>query len=100
MIVYGYVKQYMYTGDGTLMIQVRIPQIHGPLNKAEYKGQQIRNYTEDGALPWYPSILLPYLPNENEVVMLSSTSSSLSSGFVVLGLTGGSSINITTDLTE
>lgn len=99
MVVFGYVKQYMYTGDGTLLIQVRIPQIHGPLKKSEYKGQQIRSYTEDSALPWYPSLLLPYLPNEGEVVMLSSMNSSESSSFIVVGLTGGSSVNPFTDVT-
>lgn len=97
MIVYGYVKGYKYTGDGTLLIQTRIPSIHGPMNKSEYRGQQIRSYTEDSDLPWYPSLLLPYLPNEGEVVMLSNTNSSNSSSFVVLGLTGGSSINPSTD---
>lgn len=100
MIVYGFVKQYRYTGDGTMLIQVRIPSIHGPINKSEYKGQKIRSYTEDNDLPWYPSVLLPYLPNEGEVVMLSSINASQSSGFVVIGLTGGSSIYNRTDTSE
>lgn len=99
MIVYGFVKQYRYTGDGTMLIQVRIPSIHGPINKSEYKGQKIRSYTEDNDLPWYPSVLLPYLPNEGEVVMLSSINASQSSGFVIIGLTGGSSIYSQTDTT-
>lgn len=97
MLVYGYAIEYMYTGDGTLLIRTRIPSIHGPMNKSEYKGQQIKKYTEDDALPWYPSLLLPYLPNRGEVVLLSSTSDALSSSFIVLGLTGGSSINPATD---
>lgn len=98
MITYGYVKQYMYTGDGTLMIQVRIPSIHGAMNKSEYNGKTIRNYTEDGALPWYQSVLLPHLPNEGEVVMLLSTNSSTSSSFVIIGLTGGAYTLNSTDL--
>lgn len=100
MIVYGFVKQYRYTGDGTMLIQVRIPSIHGPINKSEYRGQKVRAYTEDADLPWYQSVLLPYLPNEGEVVMLSSINASQSSGFVVIGLTGGSSIYNRTDTSE
>ena len=97
MIVYGYVKQYRYSADGTLLVQVRIPNIHGAWKKSQDKGQQIRSYTEDANLPWYPSMLLPYLPNEGEVVVLSSLNASESSGFIVLGLTGGSTINPATD---
>lgn len=100
MIVYGFVKQYRYTGDGTMLIQVRIPSIHGPIHRSEYKGQKVRSYTEDADLPWYQSVLLPYLPNEGEVVMLSSINASQSSGFVVIGLTGGSSIYNRTDTSE
>ena len=40
MIIYGYVKEYMYAGDGTLMIKTRIPSIHGPMSQREYKGNQ------------------------------------------------------------
>lgn len=97
MIVYGLVNEYRYAGDGTLQIQVRIPSIHGPANKSDYKGQTIRSYTEDSDLPWYSSLLLPYLPNKGEVVALASTNESSSSGFIVLGLTGGSTINPYTD---
>lgn len=89
MIVNGYVKQYMYTGDGTLMIQVRIPSIHGPMNEREYNGKTVRNYTRDQDLPYYPSVLLPHLPTEGEVVALTSTNNK-NSEFLVLGLTGGS----------
>ena len=35
MIVYGYAMQYQYTSEGTLLIQVRIPSIHGPMNTKE-----------------------------------------------------------------
>lgn len=96
-MVYGYVKQYMYTGDGTLLIQTRIPSIHGPWSKSEYKGQKVTTYTEDDDLPWYPSLLLPHLPNAGEVVLLATTSESSSSSFVILGLTGGYYTNSSTD---
>lgn len=88
MIVYGYAKSYMYTGAGTLMIQVRIPNIHGPIDQREYNGQKVKNYTADENLPWYPSVLLPHLPNTNEVVVLSSINSS-NSDWIVIGMTGG-----------
>lgn len=97
MIVYGYVKQYQYTNDSTLLIQVRIPSIHGPYKQSDAKGRTIRNYTRDEDLPYYPSLLLPYLPNEGEVVALSSMNSS-ANDFLVLGLTGGSYDKGTTNI--
>ena len=98
MKVYGYAKQYQYTGDGTLIIKTRIPAIHGPLNKSEYKGQKIRRYTEDNDLPWYPSLILPHLPNADEVVALVSINEASSSGFLIIGLTGGYGTNPNTDV--
>ena len=98
MIVYGYAKKYQYTGDGTLIIQTRIPSIHGPLNKSEYKGQKIRRYTEDSNLPWYPSLILPHLPNADEVVALVSINEASSAGFLIIGLTGGYGTNPYTDV--
>ena len=89
MIVHGYVKSYMYTGDGTLMIKVRIPSIHGPYTEAGYGGKPVRGYVRDEDLPYYPSILLPHLPTEGEVAALSSLNEK-SSKFMVIGLTGGS----------
>lgn len=89
MIVYGYVKDYKYTGDGTLQVQVRIPNIHGAYQKSDYKGKTVRNYTADRDLPWYPSLLLPHEPNAGEVVALSSLDNS-SANWLVIGLTGGS----------
>ena len=89
MIVYGYAKKTKYAGDGTLMIQVRIPNIHGPYKTAQYNGKTIRNYTQDRDLPWYPSLLLPHLPGEGEVVAISSLDNT-SSNWLVIGLTGGS----------
>lgn len=99
MIVNGYVKDYMYTGDGTLMVRVRIPSIHGPMSQKEYSGQQVRNYTRDEDLPYYPSLLLPHLPNDGEVVALTSTNNK-SSEFMVLGLTGGSYYTNLTNIGE
>lgn len=89
MVVNGYVKDYKYAGDGTLLVQVRIPAIHGPMNPREFNGQQVRSYTRDGDLPFYQSVLLPHLPTEGEVVMLMSTNERTTE-FVVIGLTGGS----------
>lgn len=92
MIVYGYAKNYRYNGDGTLEIQVRIPNIHGPYNQSEYRGTFVRNYTLDSELPYYPSLLLPHMPTEGEIVALSSLDSTANQ-FIVLGLTGGSFLN-------
>ena len=89
MIVYGYVKDTKYSGDGTLQIQVRIPNVHGPYLLSDYNGKRIRTYTQDSDLPWYPSLLLPYTPKEGEVVALSSLDGT-SSSWLILGLTGGS----------
>lgn len=88
MIVYGYVKDYKYAGDGTMQIQVRIPNIHGAYRKEDYKGKTIRNYTPDDELPWYPSLLLPHSPTAGEVVALTSLDDS-PSNWMVIGLTGG-----------
>ena len=89
MIVNGYAKSYTYAGDGTLLIQVRIPSIHGPYNESGYQGKPVRNFTKDENLPYYPSLLLPHLPNEGEVVTLTSIDERTSE-FLVIGLTGGS----------
>lgn len=97
MITYGYAKDYMYTGDGTLMVKVRIPSIHGPYNQSDAKGRTIKNYILDKDLPYYQSILLPHLPNEGEVVALASIDESTST-LIVIGLTGGSYQNGITNL--
>lgn len=89
MINYGYVKGYKYKGDGTLVIQVRIPSIHGPYSQSDARGITLKTYTRDSDLPWYPSVLLPHLPNEGEVVMLQ-TLNDKSYDWAVIGLTGGS----------
>ena len=97
MIVYGYAKDYQYAGDGTLMVQVRIPSVHGPYDQSEYKGRRIRTYVEDGDLPFYISVLLPHMPSEGEVVMLESLDEKCTQ-FVVIGLTGGSYYSGVTEL--
>lgn len=89
MIVYGYAKATKYAGDGTLLIKVRVPNEHGPYLISDYKGKTARNYTQDADLPWYPSLLLPYLPGDGEVVALTSLDTT-SSSWLVIGLTGGS----------
>ena len=89
MIVYGFAKATKYAGDGTLMIQVRIPNAHGPYLISDYQGKKITNYTYDGDLPWYPSVLLPYLPGDGDVVALTSLDNT-SSSWLVIGITGGS----------
>lgn len=92
MIINGYAKTYRYAGDGTLMVQVRIPSIHGPMKRSEAKGNLIKQYVEDDNLPYYESLLLPHLPAEGEVVVLLSRNDK-SSEFIVIGLTGGSYYN-------
>lgn len=99
MITYGYAKAYHYTNDGTLQVQVRIPSIHGAYNQRDYRGQMIRNYVRDSELPWYPSVLLPHLPNEGEVVALSSVDNA-NNDFLIVGLTGGSYYTGTTNIGE
>ena len=88
MITFGYAKAYQYTNDGTLLVQVRIPSIHGAFDRSSYRGQTIRNYVRDEDLPWIESILLPHLPNDGEVVAVASLDSA-NSQFLVIGLTGG-----------
>lgn len=89
MIVFGYAKSYKYNGDGTLLIQVRIPSIHGPFTEAGYMGKSNRGYVRDVDLPYYSSILLPHLPNDGEVVAMTSINEK-STEFLIIGLTGGS----------
>lgn len=97
MITYGYAKQYRYTGDGTLQIQVRIPSIHGPYSLTDGRGKPVRNYVRDSELPFYPALLLPHLPNQGDVVALMGTSAAMSD-FLVIGLTGGSYISGTNNI--
>lgn len=92
MIVYGYAKGYRTLNDGTCEVKVRIPNVHGPMSLSEYKGKKVTNYIPDKDLPYYRSILLPYNPNEGDVVMLMSVNDSMND-LVVIGLTGGSYLN-------
>ena len=85
MIVYAFAKDYTYDGDGTLMIQVRVPNIHGPYRQQAGKA----TYTKDSDLPWVPSLLLPTMPSEGDVVALQTLTESKSSDFLAIGLTGG-----------
>ena len=96
MIVYGYAKSYKYTNDGTLLVQVRIPSVDGPMSQKEYSGRAVHRYTLDADLPYYPSLLLPHLPTEGEVVALMSTNEKTTE-FLVIGLTGGSYRGARTD---
>lgn len=89
MITFGYVKEYQYAGDGTLLIRVRIPSVHGPYDVSAYRGKPVRNYVRDSDLPFLPSVLLPHLPNEGEVVAVASLNPA-NTEFIVIGLTGGS----------
>lgn len=89
MITYGYAKSYKYKNDGTLLVQVRIPSIHGPYKQSDSKGKTIRNYVMDNDLPYYPSLVLPELPGDGDVVAVSTLDGS-NNQFIVIGLTGGS----------
>lgn len=89
MITYGYAKQYRYSGDGVMQVQVRIPSIHGPYTQQDYNGKTVRNYTRDDDLPWYPSLLLPSLPHDGEVVAVATLDEG-NTQFLIIGLTGGS----------
>lgn len=97
MITYGYAKGYQYTNDGTLMVQVRIPTIHGAWDQSSYRGRTVHNYVLDSDLPWFQSILLPHLPNDGDVVALSSINSA-DNEFLIIGLTGGSYYSGATNL--
>lgn len=97
MITYGYAKGYHYSGDGTMLLKVRIPSIHGPYKQTDYTGQRIYNYVKDEDLPEYISLLLPYLPTDGDIVALMSKSDA-TSDFIVIGLTGGHYQQNQTDL--
>lgn len=89
MITFGYVKDYKFAGDGTLMIRTRIPSVHGPYDISGYRGNTVRNYVRDDDLPYIQSVLLPHLPAEGEVVAISSMNEA-NTEFIIIGLTGGS----------
>lgn len=89
MITFGYAKGYQYANDGTLMIQVRVPSVHGAYDLSAYRGKLPRNYVRDEDLPWVQSVLLPQLPAEGDVVVVASLNYG-KNNFLVLGMTGGS----------
>lgn len=89
MVTFGYVKDFKYAGDGTLMIKVRIPSVHGAYSQKDYNGQTVRNYTSDEDLPWYQAVVFPQMPTEGEVVALLSVDNGISD-FICIGCTGGS----------
>ena len=97
MTTYGYSKDYHYAGDGNLMVKVRIPSVHGPYKQTQAKGHRLRTYVKDEDLPYYPSLLLPHLPNDGDVVAVMSLDSGYSN-MIVIGLTGGSFYSGITDL--
>ena len=88
MIVYGYAKGYYYDSRGCMYVKVRIPNEHGAYRQQDYKGAQIKNYTLDEDLPFYESVLLPRVPSEGDVVVLTTKSEGRGSDFMVIGLTG------------
>ena len=89
MTTYGFCKEVRYSGDGTLMIRTRVPTIHGPYRQNNAMGKPLRNYTRDEDLPFYPSVLLPYMPKDGDVVVVTSLNDG-NTGFIIIGLTGGS----------
>lgn len=99
MIIYGYAKDYYYTGDGTLLVKCRIPNIHGPYNYKEFAGKVPKRYVRDEDLPYYPSVLLPYLPSDGDVVALSSLDNG-NEHFLIIGLTGASYTSGATNIGE
>lgn len=91
MMVLGYAKDYYYAGDSSLMVKVRIPNIHGPYKQSDAKGKIIHNFVEDSDLPYYQSVLLPQMPKDGDVVVLANMNSSeRNPNFLVVGLTGAS----------
>ena len=91
MIVFGYAKDYYYTGDSTIVVKVRVPNIHGPYKKEDAKGKTLHNYVDDVDLPYYQSVMLPRAPHDGDVVVLTPLSESNSNlDFLVIGLTGSS----------
>lgn len=91
MMTLGYAKDFYYSGDSTLMVRVRIPSIHGPYKQSDSRGQTIYNYVRDEDLPYYQSMLLPYMPKDGDVVVLSNMNDSeRNPEFLIIGLLGSS----------
>ena len=88
MILLGYAIKYRYADNGTTEIQVRIPNIHGPMNKSEYNGKTAQNYVAEADLPYYMSVIMPHMPSYGDVVVLESRSEA-NHEWIVIGMTGG-----------
>lgn len=88
MVVYGYVKDVKYSGDGNMYVKVRIPNIHGPDRKSEYRGHPVRNYVNTENLPYYQANLLSSVPIYGDVVELRSPNENTTTLYVS-GITGG-----------
>lgn len=97
MTTYGYCKGYYYAGDGTLMVKVRIPSVHGPFDRSQANGRTLKTYTSDEDLPYFPSLLLPHMPSDGEVVAILALDKGISN-MLVIGLTGGSYYSGVTNL--
>ena len=97
MIVYGYAKDVRHSGDGTMYVKVRIPEIHGPADRSEYNGHIARNYVWDKDLPYYPANLLSSVPVDGDVLEMKTTSEG-STDFIVSGITGGTYSNVLTNI--
>lgn len=88
MVTTGYAIKYRYADNGTTEVQVRIPNVHGPMNKSEYNGKTARNYVEEEDLPYFMSVIMPHMPSYGDVVVLESNHTSQRE-WTVIGMTGG-----------
>ena len=88
MITLGYAITYRYAANGTTEVQVRIPNVHGPMNKSEYQGKTANGYVEEKDLPYFMSVIMPHMPSYGDVVVLEAVSEN-KHRWVVIGMTGG-----------
>lgn len=96
MIVYGFAKDVKYAGDGTMYVKVRIPAIHGPNDRNEYRGHMDRNYVWDKDLPYYQANILASVPVDGDILELKSPNEG-STDFIVSGITGSELAHIATN---
>jgi len=98
MLVFGYAKNTRYTASGTMEVQVRIPNVHGPYKQSDAKGKTIKRYVEDADLPYYQSVVLPHAPTDGEVVaLLNTVDSDVNADFFIIGYTGATYNSASTD---
>lgn len=88
MRVYGFVRDVQYGDNGTMFVKVRIPSIHGPADRGDYQGHQVRNYVYDNNLPYYRANLIGSVPVIDDVVELQSINEQ-TTDLIVTGITGG-----------